>query len=314
MSREKAAKIVLKTCMGLKSNESILIVTDKRKKKLAGIFLKEAKRITKRAKLIETKIAKVSGEEPPKNIADEMQNYDVELLITTKSLSHTKARKKACKNGSRIASMPGLKSSVLNALDIDYRKIVKVNNRLIKMISKGNKMRVTTKKGTDLTMDIRGRRCFDDNGLLNKKGSFGNLPAGEVAVAPLERKTEGIYVVDASQAGLGKLKKPIQFHIRKGYAKRIVGDKRKTTKLKKLLKNKEYRGVAEFGIGTNPKARVTGIILEDEKALKTVHIAIGNNVSFGGRLSVPVHLDGVILKPSVYLDDKIIMKEGKLVL
>ena len=72
------------------------------------------------------------------------------------------------------------------------------------------------------------------------------------------------------------------------------------------------RNIAEIGIGTNDSVKLSGMLLEDEKKLGTVHIALGDNKSMGGKVNVPIHVDGVILKPTVYFDDKIIMKSGKL--
>ena len=65
-------------------------------------------------------------------------------------------------------------------------------------------------------------------------------------------------------------------------------------------------------IGTNDSAKLSGLLLEDEKVMGTVHIALGNNVTMGGTFNVPIHLDGVIKKPTVYLDNKPLMKDGKL--
>jgi leucyl aminopeptidase (aminopeptidase T) len=70
--------------------------------------------------------------------------------------------------------------------------------------------------------------------------------------------------------------------------------------------------IAELGIGTNDQAIVTGAILEDEKVMGTVHIALGNNISMGGTCDVGIHLDGVILAPTVSVDGKLIMERGKL--
>jgi leucyl aminopeptidase (aminopeptidase T) len=69
--------------------------------------------------------------------------------------------------------------------------------------------------------------------------------------------------------------------------------------------------VAEFGIGLNPKAEVKGTILEDEKVIGTVHIAVGNNLSYGRDNDVPIHLDGVIRDPDIFVDGKMIMKKGR---
>ncbi|MFA6881907.1 MAG: aminopeptidase, partial [Aminobacterium sp.] len=72
------------------------------------------------------------------------------------------------------------------------------------------------------------------------------------------------------------------------------------------------RNVAELGIGTNNKARVTGVILEDEKIYGTVHIALGSNDTFGGTVAAGIHVDGVITNPELYIDEKCILSEGKI--
>ena len=309
----KPAEIVLKKCLGLKKNEKVLIITDSKLYGLSKQFFTEAEKITDKVTLIKIPIPKVHGTEPSKKIANDMLKYNVELLITTKSLSHTKARKNACKKGARIASMPTItKGAIKRALNIDYEKLKWRNKKLMKILTKGKIAKVTTKKGTDLVMNIKGRKCFDDNGIYDKKGLFGNLPAGEVAVAPVEGTTNGVYVVDASFGGFGKLKKPLKIRVKDGYAVKITGSKAKC--LKKYLKNKKYRNIAEFDIGTNPKAKVSGCVLEDEKVIGTVHIALGNNISLGGKVNVPLHLDGVIKNPTVWIDKKKIMDNGILMI
>ncbi|WP_025715918.1 AroM family protein [Paenibacillus sp. 1-18] len=72
------------------------------------------------------------------------------------------------------------------------------------------------------------------------------------------------------------------------------------------------RMLAEFGIGTNDKARITGVVLEDEKVYGTIHVAFGSNNTFGGTVAAGVHIDGVVQKTDVYLDDRLIMKAGQL--
>ena len=308
----KPAEIVLRKCLDLKKNEKLLVVTDSKLYDIAKMLFDEGRRIAKDVKLIRIPIPKVHGTEPSKKTAKEMLKYDVELLITTKSLSHTKARKNACDKGARIVTMPGITKDVIGrALDISYRELRERNRKLMKILTKGKEIKITTKKGTDLVMNIKGRKCFDDNGIYNKKGSFGNLPSGEVAVAPVEGTTNGVYVVDASFGGFGKLKNPLKIKVKNGYAIEIKGYKAKS--IEKHLKNKKYRNIAEFGIGTNPKAKVNGCVLEDEKVIGTAHIALGNNISLGGKVSVPLHLDGVIKKPTVWVDKKKIMDKGKLV-
>src|SRR3989338_7179181 len=114
----KPAEIVLRNCLDLKKDEKLLVVTDSKLYSIAKMFFDEGRRIAKDAKLIRIPIPKVHGTEPSKKTAKEMLKYDVELLITTKSLSHTKARKNASDKGVRIATMPGITKDVIGrALD-----------------------------------------------------------------------------------------------------------------------------------------------------------------------------------------------------
>ncbi|TGU57377.1 aminopeptidase, partial [Mesorhizobium sp. M00.F.Ca.ET.186.01.1.1] len=79
-----------------------------------------------------------------------------------------------------------------------------------------------------------------------------------------------------------------------------------------ILGDQDGRLLGEFGIGTNDKARITGVVLEDEKVYGTIHVAFGSNNTFGGTIVAGVHIDLVVKDPDVYLDDTCIMKSGKL--
>ena len=147
-------------------------------------------------------------------------------------------------------------------------------------------------------------------GFTQKKSSFGNLPAGEIFIAPLEGKTNGKIICDASVGGLGKVDKNIEIKIENGFISKIAGGII-AKNFQFLLKNKLYKNVAELGIGTNPKAKITGEVLEDEKVMGTCHIAFGNNKHFGGKVDVPFHVDFVIRKPTIYADGILIIKDGK---
>ena len=109
------------------------------------------------------------------------------------------------------------------------------------------------------------------------------------------------------------MKHPIIVFVEKGYVKRVT-DGKKPPEIEKALDSvgKKGRNIAEFGIGVNRKAKVTGIVLEDEKSYGTCHIAFGNNIGFGGKVNVPLHIDCVMTKPTIFFDSKCIMKHGKL--
>ncbi len=244
-----------------------------------------------------------------------MQKFDVVFCPTTKSLTHTDARRNASAKGVRVATFPGItKEVMIRGLNADYKKIAALTNKLKKRFEKTKEVRVTAPNGTDITMDITGRTAIASKGLFHKKGESGNLPTGETFAAPVEGKSNGVFVVDGSMSGIGVMgKEKIKIEVENGYATKITGG----SKAKKLVATldkygKKARNIAEFGVGTNDSVKLSGNLLEDEKVKGTIHIALGNNLTMGGSVSVPIHLDGVIKKPTVYFDGKEIMIDGKL--
>ena len=310
---DKISGKILNECMALKKNESCLIVTDSRLSFIGRALYNASLKITKKSKLILIPIPKNHGMEPPQNIAHGMLEYDVILMPTAKSLSHTSARKKASRRGARIASMPGITVEMMQrALDVDFDKIKALNEKFIKKINNKNKIEITTREGTDMQFNLKSRKWIGDDGIYTKKTAFGNLPAGEVFIAPLEGKTNGTLVIDSSISGLGKVEEKVIVQIKNGFIDKISGGD-KAIKFQKLFKNRLYKNVAELGIGTNYKAKITGNVLEDEKVYGTFHVAFGNNRHFGGKVDVPFHLDVVIKKPVIYADDKLIIKSGQII-
>jgi leucyl aminopeptidase (aminopeptidase T) len=243
-----------------------------------------------------------------------MIDYDVILIATTKSLSHTNARKNATNAGARIASMPGITKEILQrAIDVDYEKMKLLGTKLKEAIAGKTNVTLVTQKGTMLTFSIKGRNAEGGQaGLCVNAGDWDNLPAGEAYVAPLEGTANGVVIIDASIAGIGKLDKSVRVVVENGFAVKIEGAEEAEILRKLLYKCGSLAfNIAEFGIGTNSRAKVTGAILEDEKAIGTCHIAFGSNFSFGGTVNAGLHLDGVIMKPTVFVDNKKIMENGK---
>jgi leucyl aminopeptidase (aminopeptidase T) len=123
-------------------------------------------------------------------------------------------------------------------------------------------------------------------------------------------------VFDGSIGGIGLLSEPVRVEISKGYIKKIKGGK-EAQQFEEMLKgvhNEKAFAVAEFGMGTNYAATLTGQILEDEKILGTIHIAFGNNLTMGGKIKVASHVDGLVMKPDVYFDKELVMSKGKLLI
>jgi leucyl aminopeptidase (aminopeptidase T) len=312
----KAATIALRDCMKLSIEEPLLIVTDPKLRAIAAALREAALALGADPVLMEMQVRSRDGEEPPASVSHAMMMSAVVVAPTARSLTHTAARREACKAGARVATMPGIRrDTMIRCLSADYYAIAERTKRMTELLTEGSLLRVTSAAGTDITLPIEGIRAIASTGLIHEPGGFGNLPSGEAYMMPVEGTAEGVFVVDGSMAGIGNLegKKAITIRVERGHAVSIeggAGAKALRAKLEPL--GRAAFNVAEFGIGTNDAARITGSILEDEKVMGTIHIALGNNMSMGGTVSVPVHLDGIVKKPTVELDGRKIMEQGKL--
>ncbi|MGB9792192.1 MAG: aminopeptidase [Thermacetogeniaceae bacterium] len=317
MELQRACQILARDCLDIKNDETVLIVVDDESKELGEILEKNVRQYAKEVILIKMKTRSRNGEEPPLLVAEAMSLAEVVIAPTTKSITHTEARRRACQKGARVASMPGIDLDMLTrTLNADYNAIQALTHKLTDLLTKGKMVEVSSALGTKITFAITGRQAIADTGMIKNPGDFGNLPAGEAYIAPLERTAEGVIVFDGMIAGIGRLEQPIKATIEEGKLVKAEGGIAAEVLIEMLAKvgKEEAYNLAEFGIGTNDKAMITGKILEDEKVIGTIHFAFGDNTSMGGMVKVPIHVDGVVTKPTVKIDDNLIMVEGQLLI
>ncbi len=239
------------------------------------------------------------------------------IALSKYSTSHTNFRDlltRLCKT--RYASMPLFEVSMLEGpMNIDWRALKKRTKAVATLLRGAETVVISSPNGTDLSFSIKGRRVYEDTGILTKPGAFGNLPAGEVFLAPLEGTAEGRLVLE--WAPTRALTTPLILKIEKGMVKEIEGEEPFKEELTRRLKeNPLNANIAELGIGTNDGARRPDNILESEKILGTIHIAFGDNSSFGGKVRTPFHQDFVLFKPTVILKrgakEKVLLSDGRL--
>ena len=252
--------------------------------------------------------------EPPGAVAAAMLAADIVSAPTIQSISHTEARRAATEAGVRLASMPGVTGEMLaRVMGADLRLLRKRGASVGRALGAGGEAWITCARGSDLRLGLEDRTAIVDAGALNMRGAFGNIPCGEAFIAPLEGTGEGTLVVDGSIAGVGRVGEPVELNVSGGRLTEASG--RDGARLMELLTEHGPDGthVAELGIGTNECAILTGNILEDEKILGTAHVAFGASAAIGGTVQVPVHLDCVMLRPSVEVDGSPIVQDGELV-
>ena len=313
MELREIAKRMMVSCLNVRAGEQVLIVTDDKKLPIGTALYNAAQDLGAEALLMAMTPRQVSGEEPPAAVAAAMKAADVVIAPMATSITHTRAKIEAAKAGARVATMPNITEDMFSqgAMTADYDQVMDLTLRVTELLTKAATARIE-KDGCVLTLDLTGRPGIPSPGVYREKGQSGNLPSGEAYIAPLEDGSNGEMVIDGSMVGLGKLDEPLRVRVDGGKLKEITGPG--AEKLGVLLANDRNATLCELGIGTNHAARVTGIILEDEKAYHTVHIAFGTNIGFQGTNKADCHMDGVILNPTLYLDDQLILKDGEFVI
>jgi len=323
----ESAKNSLKYVLASRPEDRVLVIYDRECEDIALAFNESAKELG-----LSLGTYRIPEEQRPlKDIPDELEetlsNYSIIINTFTSRASETPFRIKLTdletETGARVGHGPGITKEMMTEgpMNVDYGELQKVAFSFMDILHGVEKFHITTEKGTDMEVYLDGREFETD--VLIEKGNMGNLPAGEVWAAPVETKANGILVVDGTIGGnIGHVKKELRIEIRNG---RIVSmhseDADLVIAVDELLSiDKDAKTIGELGIGLNPKARLTGNMLEDEKAAKTAHLAFGNNLDMpGGKNPSDMHLDMLFHRPTMeitYMDGskRVVMKDGELIL
>ncbi len=310
MSLIESAKTVISTCMGVKKGERVLILIDTSKENIGRALFEAVQEVRAEPIIVKILPRKSNNEEPPQPVVEIMKHVDVIIVATEFSLTHTEARRVASRAGARIATLPGVTEEIFETLSTDFKEVEKKMKKIYWSVRNCKELKIETKLGTDLSLNTNGREWItEDTGICTEHGRLTNLPAGEIFIAPNEDSANGTIVVDGSFGE--KLQKPLRIIIKDGYAEEAE-DKEVEKQLAK--KGKLSRAVSEFGIGLNPKAKITGIALQDKKVLGTCNIGFGDNFAIGGEIKCGMQAIAVIKQPTVKVDGRVILEEGKLVL
>lgn len=295
-------KGLMSTNFSLDKSASILVLTDRSTENVGRKFEGALRADEWNTDLYVMEDRTKSGEEPPSEAANRMLNFDMVFCLTKHSLTHTVARKQANAKDISVITMPGITEDMFlnGALRADYGRVERETKEMTGKLNAHQQVTIYTGENHKLTIPIGKRQGIASTGVFKEKGMSGNLPSGEAYIAPLEEKSEGTIEINGSIAGIGLVQEPIVLTIKKGRLIDATGGDGE--KLLALLGRENGRLLCELGIGTNHAARITGKILEDEKAYQTVHIAFGSNHTFGGTIESNVHIDCVTKHPRLEWD------------
>ena len=309
---ERAVETVVGPCLGVQAGEDVVIVVDRTTESLGAALRAAAAERGGEAVLCVMEEREVDGQEPPAAVAAALAAATVFIAPTHRSLSHTRARKAASDAGARGATLPGVTDDILARLmACDFELMARRSRAVAELLDAAAGARVTCPLGSDLRLDLSGRAAIADDGDLGAAGAFGNLPCGEGFVSPLG----GEGTLYASSLGpIGLPGEPVRLTVADGRLTAADGDFGARWAAILDAAGEQGRNLAELGVGTNERARLTGNILEDEKMLGTVHVAFGASAGIGGTVAVPVHLDCLVKDATLDVGGTRVLAGGEFVL
>jgi aminopeptidase len=203
------------------------------------------------------------------------------------------------------------------AVGADTEKIFNLCDRIRQFLQKGDAVKIISAPGVELNFRIGDRRINRDDGVicdedLASGDRTANLPFGEVYVAPLEETVCGEVLYPVVYCKAQEVKN-LRLRFENGRLVHSSAESNHELFSESFSRNTGDKDrIGEFGIGTNHEVSgVTGCVLLDEKIFGSVHLALGENRSYGGVNSSDLHWDMVIPKPEVYIDGQLFLKDGK---
>ena len=317
----RGAKILTDDCLNIKPGEDVLIVTDTNMVDVAELIGMVAGERGANVTMSIMLPHSAPGMEPPKPVAASMRVADAIMMVTTYTLTPSIAREEAQKAGARILSLGGYNYNILlsEALRADFMAQKPIVEEVAHRLTQAESARILSEAGTDITLILGKRKAHALTNICHEPGTLGSPPDIEAYVAPIEDTAEGVLFINGSIClpEFGLVSKPIRLNVEKGRVVGIEGGEeanRFDEKLRSYDDPEMYR-IAELGIGLNPKAKLVGDPLIDEGVLGTAHIALGLNFTYGGTIRfAKTHIDCVFRKPTILLDGKPLLEDGRLII
>jgi len=321
---------IIKDCLAVSDEEVVLVGDSGFEDNLiapvfAGCYLKAAKNNKIKLVMQEVKSKNQQADKKVIEALDELPEKSVIIICLSNllgKLGHLgKSYRKFCRSRKhKFVSSTGLGSlnldqieDVMGSFDINYKNLQSEGLRIKRFLDEAKEVLVKTAAGTDLKINIEGLKALVSAGVYSQPGLGGNIPTGEVYAPVKVRGANGRLVVDASvrhRDGTLLVEKPLVLEIRDGKVVKIEGEGAELLEatLSEAEEKAKYpervRMIGELGIGINPRAKVVGSTIIDEKVRGTAHIAIGSNYWYGGQIKTIIHLDQVFRNPKIWVDGK----------
>jgi len=321
--RTENLKMCIEKIFRVKTGQELLVIADDyvRPMALARDVVDLAKSMGIEAVLAVMKTRLHHMVEPPRTVAAAMKVAGVIVQVSEYSeIIHSNARIEAAKAGARFVFMLGDNGEdyLRQPFSLeDLNKIKERTDKVMGILAKGKRARVSTPYGTDLTMSIEGRPGRN----LHPLSDYPVICApdfAEASVAPVEGTTEGVVVINSSFEGWNYLlPKPVRYEVKKGRAQvdTVASDiPEQAERFREIVTLDEMASncAAELGIGTNHLVKKLLGNVWDTSTVGMIHVAVGRNIDMGGTCVSIAHQDGLMTEATVKVDDILVVENGEL--
>ncbi|MFQ5552455.1 MAG: aminopeptidase [Thermoplasmata archaeon] len=311
MDLSAGARSLVEISLALEGEETAMVLVDEPNLPIGRALVQAARRTGADAFLTLLEVAS-PGAEPLEPVVAAMKDADAVILATQHSLSHTDARRQVTRGGTRVVSVPQITEAMMadGCLTANHEEVEEAMALASKRLRRARTLRVTTSRGTDLTVSVEGQSWItEDTGLCRGRGDFATFPAGELLVPAVDGSAEGSLHVDVFFQHF--LRAPATVTVREGYAVRVSGAQEAESAMD--AGGHEGRHLSRLGVGFNPRASLHASSLEARKALGVLHVGFGDNFVLGGDVRSGAEVDAVLKGIALEADGKPVMERGQLV-
>ncbi|MDQ7849506.1 MAG: hypothetical protein QN152_04095 [Armatimonadota bacterium] len=313
MTLQEACARVVADCLAIRRGEAVLILRDHQETLGLHAGFVQAVRKAGAVPVVVALPPAQDAAEVPRAVRAALEGADAILVCTPWIFPHD-LRRQALAAGARLLSLCGVTDAMLlRAAEADYPRLGEVTRAVAAAFATAATLTISTPAGTDIRARIQGRRVVSLDGIATRPGTASGLPAGVVAVTPVPGSAEGRLVLDGSIEGLGLVEEPAVLTVEAGRVAAISeGKAARWLEAQWAVEPPGARVVAELGIGTNPFARYCGRLVEDERVAGSAHVGLGQNTHLGGEITEGTHRDAAMREPTVRLDTRVIVRDGRL--
>lgn len=315
----KGARKIVDVCAAVKPGEKLLIVTDSSMTGIADVLAAAAQERQIEVVVTVMPPPAVDGAEPPRVVVEALKAADVAIMPVSYSISHSEGVREALATGTRIAAMSAFTQDMMvrGGIEADFPRLRPLCDAVAAAMGAAKDAVLTTPAGTNVKLDLTGRPGNSHPCIVDKPGKYTAIPNVEANISPVAG--EGVIVFDGSVPNLrmGVVDAPITVEVRNGSIVKISGGKQAAV-LRAIWEKEQDPSVytiAQLAVGLNPHCTAfTGVFLNDHGAFGTVHIGIGTSAALGGDTQSAMHVDGMMYAPTLLLDGKPIVQDGKVLL